>query len=52
MATQLQKNGTDIIYEQVILDLTSDLLDTMRSINAHLAIIAENTNNTASKGGK
>ena len=35
-----------------ILDLTSDLLDTLRSINAHLATIAENTNATTSKGGK
>jgi uncharacterized protein YqhQ len=53
MATQLNKNGGEIIYESVLLDLVNETLETLRRINGNLETIANNTEvKTSSKGGK
>jgi len=53
MATPIERNGVEITYEVVIIDLLSETLDAIRLLNGNLARVADALEDSKStKGGK
>tara|TARA_B100000131_G_scaffold302047_1_gene324827 strand:+ start:759 stop:920 length:162 start_codon:yes stop_codon:yes gene_type:complete len=53
MATPIERNGTEIVYENVIIDLLSETLNSIRELNSNLNRVATSLEDSKStKGGK
>ena len=53
MATPIERNGVEIVYEVVIIDLLSETLNAIRELNGNLTKIASAIeDNSTSTGGK